>query len=127
MFLDYLVIPIVSVVYGALSMQRVVGALVPEWSHNFVAAFHLPWSEQRAVFVLWIVLFTAIVTLLNLRGIQWTAHANHVLTAAMFLVIGIFVVQATRFLWQHQRWAGLFSTEPFYNPRTFNLPAIGTA
>src|SRR5204863_76579 len=47
--------------------------------------------------------------------------------AAMFLVIGIFVVEATRFLWQHQGWAGLFSTEPFYNPRTFNLPAIGTA
>ncbi|PYJ03191.1 MAG: APC family permease, partial [Verrucomicrobia bacterium] len=127
MFLDYLVIPIVSVVYGALSMQRVVDALAPQWSHNFVAAFHLPLSEQRAVFVLCVVLFTAIVTFLNLRGIQWTAHANHILTAAMFLVIGIFAVQATRFLWQHQGWAGLFSTEPFYNPRTFNLRAIGTA
>src|SRR3989449_8595842 len=57
MFLDYLVIPIVSVVYGALSMQRMVDALVPEWSHNFVAAFHLPFSEQRTVFVLWVVLF----------------------------------------------------------------------
>src|SRR5947207_14537689 len=56
MFLDYLVIPIVSVVFGALSMQRVVDALVPEWSHNFVAAFHLPFSEQRTVFVLWVVL-----------------------------------------------------------------------
>src|SRR5881275_542751 len=29
MFLDYLVIPIVSVVYGALSLQRVLDALVP--------------------------------------------------------------------------------------------------
>ena len=29
MFLDYLVIPIVSVVYGALSMQRVVDAPIP--------------------------------------------------------------------------------------------------
>src|SRR2546422_8646012 len=57
MFLDYLIIPVVSVVYGALSMQRMVDALVPEWSHNFVAAFHLPFSEQRTVFVLWVVLF----------------------------------------------------------------------
>src|SRR5256885_79205 len=73
MFLDYLVIPIVSVVYGALSMQRVMDALVPEWRHNLVGALHLPLSEQRAAFVLWIVLFTAIVTFLNLRGIQWTA------------------------------------------------------
>src|SRR5437870_12760350 len=47
MFLDYLVIPIVSVVYGALSMQRVVDALVPEWRHSLVAALHLPLSEQR--------------------------------------------------------------------------------
>src|SRR5438093_10548195 len=58
MFLDYLVIPIVSVVYGALSMQRVVDALVPEWRHKLVGALHLPLSEQRAAFVLWIVLFT---------------------------------------------------------------------
>jgi len=30
-------------------------------------------------------------------------------------------------LWVHQGWVGLFSTEPFYNPRTFNLGAVGTA
>src|ERR1044071_5109504 len=63
MFLDYLVIPIVSVVYGALSMQRVVDALAPQWSHNMVAALHLPMTEQRAVFVLGVILFTALVTL----------------------------------------------------------------
>jgi amino acid transporter len=45
----------------------------------------------------------------------------------MFLVIGIFVVQAVRYLWTNQGWSGLFSTEPFYNPRTFNLRSLGTA
>jgi amino acid transporter len=127
MFLDYLVIPIVSIVYGALSMQRVVDALLPELNHKVIGALHLPLTEQRVGFVLWIILFTGIVTFLNLRGIKWTARANQVMTAAMFLVIVVFVVEATGFLWTHQGWAGLLSTAPFYNPRTFNLGAIGTA
>jgi amino acid transporter len=37
------------------------------------------------------------------------------------------VVQAVRFLWAGQGWAGLLSTKPFYNPATFNLSAVGTA
>ncbi len=45
----------------------------------------------------------------------------------MFLVIAVFVVEAVRFLWLKQGWAGLLSTAPFYNPRTFDLRAIGTA
>src|SRR5581483_4081089 len=59
-------------------------------------------------------------------GIKWTAHANQIMTAVMFLVIGIFVVQAIRYLWLKQGWTGLVSTEPFYNPRTFNLSAVAT-
>src|SRR5205814_7381951 len=64
---------------------------------------------------------------LNLRGIRWTARANEFLLAVMCLVIGIFIIQAVRYLWQQQGWSGLFSTEPFYNPRTFNFRAIATA
>src|SRR2546423_9138338 len=52
MFLDYLVIPIVSVVYGALSLQRVVDALVPEWRDKLIGAPHLSLSEQLGAFVL---------------------------------------------------------------------------
>jgi putrescine importer len=78
-------------------------------------------------FVLWVIFFTGVATFLNLRGIKWTARANLILTAIMFLVIGIFVVDAVHFLWAGQGWGGLLSTEPFYNPRTFNLGAVGTA
>src|SRR5437764_3389154 len=42
MFLDYLVIPVVSVIYGAESMERLVDALVPEWRHKLIGALHLP-------------------------------------------------------------------------------------
>ena len=127
MFLDYLVIPVVSVVYGSLSMQRMVDDLAPGLSNKVVGALGLAGHEQRAAFVLWVILFTVVMTFLNLRGIKWTARANQILTAAMCLVIGIFVFDAVRYLWMHQGWAGLFSTEPFYNPRTFTLRGVCTA
>ncbi len=127
MFLDYLVIPIVSVIYGAISVQKVVDALAPDLTHRLVGGSGLPVSDQRLAIILWVMLFVALTTILNVRGIKWTAWANQVLTAVMFLVIGVFLVEAVRFLWLKQGWAGLFSTEPFYNPETFNLRAIGTA
>jgi amino acid transporter len=127
MFLDYLVIPIVSVIYGAISIQKVVDALAPGLTHQAAGALGLPFDEQRVAFVVWVVLLVGLSTFLNLRGIQWTAHANQILTAVMFLVIAIFVVEAVQYLWLKQGWGGLLSTEPFYNPRTFNLGAVGTA
>jgi putrescine importer len=36
-------------------------------------------------------------------------------------------VLAVRYLWHGQEWGGLFSTEPFYNPKTFNSLKILTA
>ena len=36
MFLDYLVIPIVSVIYGAISIQKVVDALAPGLTHQAI-------------------------------------------------------------------------------------------
>jgi putrescine importer len=127
MFLDYLVIPVVSVVYGSLSMQRMVDDLAPGLSNKIVSALGMGGHEQRAAFVLWVILFAVVMTFLNLRGIKWTARANLILTAAMCLVIGIFVFDAIRYLWVHQGWAGLFSIEPFYNPRTFTLRGVCTA
>ena len=41
MFLDYLVIPIVSVIYGAISIQKVVDALAPGWTHQAVGMLGL--------------------------------------------------------------------------------------
>ena len=127
MFLDYLVIPIVSVIYGAISIQKVVDALAPGLTHQAVGALGLPFNEQRVAFVVWVILFVGLTTFLNVRGIQWTAHANQILTAVMFLVIAIFVVEAVQYLWLKQGWAGLLSTKPFYNPHTFDLRAVGTA
>ena len=127
MFLDYLVIPVVSVIYGAESLQQFVGALVPGIGEHLVAASGLPLNAARAEYVLYVICLIGLSTFLNLRGIRWTALANEVLTAIMCLVVVIFAVDAVRYLMAAQGWAGLLSTEPFYNPRTFSMPAIASA
>jgi len=127
MFLDYLVIPVVSVVYGAESAQALIEDLFAGATQKLVSASGLGVEPQHAGFVLWVILFVGLSTLLNVRGIKWTAHANLILTAVMFLVIAIFVVDAVHFLWLKTGWSGLFSTRPIYNPHTFNLRAVGTA
>ncbi|MCK9412610.1 MAG: APC family permease [Prolixibacteraceae bacterium] len=106
MFLDYLIIPVINTVYGALTLQR----LMP-----------------TVPFFVWVVLFVVVITFLNLRGIRSTARSNELLLAVMCLVIGLFIVLAIRFIFHAQGWDGLLSYKPFYNPETFNFGAIMTA
>ncbi len=127
MFLDYLVIPVVSVVYGGESAQALTEDLFPGATAHFFSALGMKAEPQHAGAVAWIIFLVVLSTLLNLRGIKWTALANYILTAAMFLVLGIFVVEAIRFLVNKDGWGGVLSTLPVYNPRTFNLRAVGAA
>jgi putrescine importer len=106
MFLDYLIIPVINTVYGALALNRLMPS-VP--------------------FIAWVILFIALVTLLNLRGIRSTARSNELLLVIMCIVIGIFIVLAIRYIFNSQGWNGLLSYKPFYNPVTFNLGAVMTA
>ena len=106
MFLDYLIQPLLNGIYGALTIQR----FFP----------FIPYAALAAVFV-------GIMTLLNLRGIRATARANIILLTIMCLVIGVFMVLAVRYLFHVQGWPGVFSVQPFYDPRTFNLRMIWTA
>jgi amino acid transporter len=106
MFLDYLIIPVVNIIYVSLTAQRLF-PLVP--------------------FVVWAALVTIAVTLLNLRSIRFTARANETMLAVMFLVIGAFFIAAVRYLFQRSGWNGLLSVEPFYNPATFHLRDVATA
>jgi amino acid transporter len=106
MFLDYLIIPIINTVYGALTLQRLIPG-VP--------------------FVIWVVVFISIVTFLNLRGIRSTARTNEILLILMAVIISFFFVMSIRYLFNSQGWNGLLSYKPFYNPETFNFVAIMTA
>ena len=106
MVLDYLVIPIVSTVYPALTLKRLFPA-VP--------------------YAVWVVLIVGIIIFLNLRGIRVTARANEILLAIVSVVVVAFFFAAIRYLCHFQGWGGLASVQPFYNPATFNFGALCTA
>lgn len=106
MFLDYLLIPLINIVYGSLTLQRLI-PMVP--------------------YAVWVVLLAVATTALNLRGVKATARANTMLLAVMCLVVAGFVVLAIRYLALKAGWAGVFSVKPIYDARTFNWSAIATA
>ena len=106
MVLDYLIIPVVNVIYGALSANRLMPS-VP--------------------FTVWVLLIGVGMTLLNACGIRWTARANQILLAAMCAVIVAFVVAAVRVLFRTQGWDGLISLAPFYDSKTFDFGSVCTA
>lgn len=106
MFLDYLIIPLINIVFGSLTLQR----MVPD-----------------VPYVVWAVIIACLITALNLRGVKSTARANNILLGVMCVVIGAFVVLSVKYLVARAGWAGLFSVKPFYDSATFKWSAIGTA
>ena len=107
MILDYLLQPLINTV----------------WISTALHERYLP----QIPYIVWAALIAGIMTMLNLAGVKSSARANRVLLAVMSVVVAFFVVLAVRYLWHGQGWAGLFSTEPFYNPKTFNSHKILTA
>lgn len=103
MFLDYLLVPLICTIYGALTLAKLIPAV--------------PYS-------VWVILFAAVITGVNLRGIQFTARTNRILMAVMMVVICTFVVLAIRMLFANGGWMGLLSIEPIYDAKTFHFPAI---
>jgi putrescine importer len=107
MILDYLLQPLINTV----------------WMSTALHERYLP----QIPYIAWAALIAGIMTVLNLAGIKSSARANKVLLAVMSVVVAFFVWLAIRYLWHAQGWAGLLSTEPLYNPRTFNAHKILTA
>jgi putrescine importer len=106
MLLGYVCMPLINVIYGAVTLQREFPAL-PYWAGALG--------------------FAVLITLLNLLGIRWTTRANELMLFGMCAVIAVFIVLAVGFLFHHQGWSGVFSSQPFYNPRTFHIGAMATA
>ncbi len=100
MILDYFLIPLLSVVYAALTANRI-----------------LPQVPYAA----WAVLFTALITLINVRGIRVTAQAGNVMMALMTACAVLFVVLAARWVMIRHGIGGLIAPGVFYNPHTFGM------
>ena len=107
MILDYLLQPLINTVWIATALHERYVHQVP--------------------FEVWAALIVGIMTVLNLAGVKSSSNANKVLLAIMSVVVVFFVVLAIKFLYGGQGWAGLFSLQPLYDPRTFNSHKILTA
>jgi putrescine importer len=104
MVMDYILNPLICTIICSKLTQNIIPE-IPYWT---LAIFY-------AVFF----------SVLNLGGVKTSARINEVLAAGMTVVVIIFFAFVIRFvLGYHQRGPNFF-TEPFYNPATFNLSAIG--
>jgi putrescine importer len=103
MFLEYLFQPIQNALYAALAIQRM---------------------APRIPFALLAALAVGLITVMTAQGIKFTARTNEILLGFMVLVTAVFIVQAFRYIVLHERWSGLVSMQPIYNPATFHLRAL---
>lgn len=101
MTLDYLMNPIISVIFCSVSARN----LVPE----------IP-------FPAWVCFFALLFTWFNSRGIQTSSRMNYLLATIMSVVIAIFLVAAVRYLFLSPE--EISFTRPFYDPATFGLPLV---
>ena len=105
MAMDYMLNPILCAIWCA----KAAGNIVPE----------IPYA-------VWALGFALLFTGLNLRGIRSNARTNHILAAAMGLVIVIFFAVSVRFVLRLAPHSSSFFTLPFYDPATFSAPAVFT-
>jgi len=106
MFLDYLLQPLINAVWVAQTIHG--------WIH---------WVPTYGLMAM----FLGAITFMNLRGIRASALANKLLLALMSVVIVAFVILAARHLFHLDRWDGIFSWLPFYDPKTFDYRLIRSA
>ncbi|HTZ90702.1 MAG TPA: APC family permease [Alloacidobacterium sp.] len=74
-------------------------------------------------YYVWIVIFAAFFTWVNLRGIKTSARLNEGLCAGMVIVVVLFLGCVIRTLWHVHHDPGFF-TRPFYDPQSFHPSSI---
>ncbi|MGZ4974857.1 MAG: APC family permease, partial [Limisphaerales bacterium] len=130
MFLDYLIIPVISIAYGAISVVQLFPQTMKAIDTEVLRALHITTQlpgHLQPTYIAIVVLLTGLTTFLNVRGVRWAARTNEILLAIMSVAIVIFLVDAIRFLTGHGGFHSLISTQPFYNSKTFQLGAVWTA
>ncbi len=99
MILDYLLIPLISVIYAALTAHRILPA-VP--------------------YIAWVVLFACALTIINVCGIRVTAQVGNVMLVVMVVCALLFIVLAARYAVVQGGMAGLWNSRVLFNPQTFH-------
>jgi amino acid transporter len=100
MMLDYFLIPLLSVIYVALTAERLLPQ-IPYW--------------------VWAAMSTVAITLINVRGIRVTARASTVMMIVMSACALLFIWLAARWVVESAGIGGLVSARGFYRPESFAL------
>ena len=106
MLLDYLLMPLMSVIYLSLTVTHFV-SVIP--------------------FGVWLVLFATGITVINLFGLKVTNQANYWMSGFMSAIVVVFVIAAVRALSGGVGEGTLFSLKPFYNPAEFSVGPVMAA
>ena len=106
MFMDYLFIPIICAIYCGITA-------------NHLSPF-IPYA-------VWLIIFAAGFTFLNLRGLKLAAQANWIMMIIMSIVVFYFMAAAIRYVVGKNGFQGLFSFQPLYTPRSLKPIASATA
>lgn len=107
MILDYILIPLLSIIYVALTAAK----LMPQ-----------------APYAVWVIVTTVGITAINLRGIEMTARANLVLNLIMIASLIWFAATALLALAGGIGEGRLLSAKPFYHTEVFSFrPLMGAA
>jgi putrescine importer len=100
MMLDYFLIPLLSIIYAALTAERL-----------------LPGVPYLA----WAVLFTLGLTLVNIPGIRVTTRASAVMMIIMTICAALFIIFAARYIASSHGFVGLFDLNGIWRPASFEL------
>ncbi|HEX6838699.1 MAG TPA: APC family permease [Polyangia bacterium] len=103
MVMDYMLNPMICIVWCSAGMMQ----FVPE----------VPYA-------VWAVAFFALFTWLNLRGVKASARFNVILSAAMGIVILVFVVVAARYVIAHRTGDASQFLTPLYDRERWRMGAI---
>lgn len=101
--LDYLLLPALTFIFASAAMHLQVPA-VPQWG--------------------WIPIFVAISTLINVRGVSFSAWTNLVCLYIQLAVLAVFAVATLGMIWQGTAHLGL---DPLVGPGGFSIQRIFSA
>lgn len=103
MIFDYVMNPIICVIWCSKAAMN----FIPE----------IP-------FAVYAVLFAALFTVMNLRGIEASSRTNAIIAAGLGVVIALFLGAAGRYLWLQPPDGFAGWTQPFYDPKTFSFSVV---
>ena len=103
MILDYFLLPLIGIIYPALTAAR----LLPS----------IP-------YFVWVILFTAGITIINVVGIRTLAKANTVMMVGMSGCMVLFIAMAIHYVAAHHGAGALISLAGIYPPHHFSLGPV---